>query len=104
MICHPLRLWERVVIVLGRAYFPEQAKIWGNSEPRGWKRPFVVAEKHAAWGAELAAQAGATPLTVAIIKRHQELPHTAPTELVSEQQALLEDCLLHQLQIFDEES
>ena len=70
--CHPLRLWERVEVVLGKAFFPAAVKGWGTGSPSGWKRAFVVAEQHPAWGADLAQQAGATPLAVALIRRHQE--------------------------------
>jgi hypothetical protein len=73
----PLRLWERVLIVLGKAIFPAQARRWGNrptpvAEIRGWKRAFVVAEQHPAWSVELAAEAGASPRTVALIGHHQD--------------------------------
>ena len=78
----PLRLWERVLIVLARAIFPAQSRRWGNlSIPavglRGWRRAFIVAEQHPAWGAALAAEAGASPRTVALIRQHQEPPSSA---------------------------
>jgi putative nucleotidyltransferase with HDIG domain len=91
-----LRLWERVAIVLGKALLSAQVRRWGQGAPRGWKRPFVIAEQHAAWGAEMAARCGATPLTVTIIRRHQDAlrpPWSRP-----------EDALLYQLQIVDDES
>lgn len=69
---HPLRIWERVEIVLTKALLPEKVKKWGQGEPRGWRRPFVVAEQHAQWGAQLAEQAGASPLVVNLIRWHQE--------------------------------
>ena len=67
----PLRLWERVVIVLGQIFFPSRVAAWGDSHPQGWRRPFVVAEQHPAWGGELASKAGASPKTVALIRYHQ---------------------------------
>jgi hypothetical protein len=90
---HPLRIWERVVVVIGQNLSPRQTELWSRAEPRGWKRPFVVARRHAAWGAELAAAGGASPLTVELIRRHHDpanegLLHPA-------------DRLLQQLQIFD---
>ncbi len=93
---HPLRLWERVVIVLGKALFPRQVKHWGQGEPQGWKRPFVIAEQHPAWGAEMSARAGANSTTTALIRRHQD-------PLLSKQ-LTLEDQLLTQLQLLDDES
>jgi len=70
---HPLHIWERVVIVLGKAFFPGQVRRWGQGEPTGWRRPFVVAEQHPAWGADMAAEAGASPTTATLIRHHQDL-------------------------------
>ena len=92
----PLRPWERVWIVLGKALFSNRVKRWGKGEPRGWRRPFVIAEQHPAWGAEMAAQAGASPLAVALIQRHQE-------PLLNKHETL-EDWLLSRLQLLDNEN
>jgi hypothetical protein len=77
----PIRLWERVLIVFGKAIFPAQSRRWGNSSVeqagrQGWRRVFVVAEQHPAWGAALAAEAGASPRTVVLIRLHQDPPST----------------------------
>lgn len=77
--CSPLRLWERVWIVLARLVFPVRSRHWGTSTPdrdryRFWRRAFVVAEQHPAWGAALAAQAGASPRTATLIRLHQDPP------------------------------
>jgi hypothetical protein len=102
-IRHPLRLWERVVIVLGKTWFPERIKAWGRAAPYGWRRSFVVAEQHPAWGAELAAQAGASPMAATLIRRHQDvLDPDAMTSLG--ERASLEDRLLSRLQSLDNES
>lgn len=108
---YPLRLWERIVIVLGKAFFPQQVHHWGLQSPGGWKQPFVVAAQHPAWGAEMAAQAGASPLAVALVRRHQdqlgpvlEGADTAGAESATEDQnerVLL--MLLRLLQRYDEE-
>jgi hypothetical protein len=85
----PLRLWERILIVLARAVFPAQSRRWGNLPAeglRGWRRAFIVAELHPAWGAALAAEAGASPRLVALIRLHQEVP---PTEADPETRRLL---------------
>ena len=71
-IRHPLRLWERVVIVLGKRFFPYQAQKWGGVEHRGWARPFKVASTHPAWGAELAQRVGVSPEAVRLIQEHQK--------------------------------
>ena len=70
----PPRLWERVLVVLGEHFFPALADRWGQGEPRGLRRGFVIRRRHAEWGAELAAQAGASPRTVTLIRRHHSPP------------------------------
>ncbi len=93
---YPLRIWERMLIVVVKAFLPRQASRWGRAEARGWKRAFAVAEQHPAWGAELAAQAGANPTTILLIRRHQD---TRPVSSRS-----FGDQLLIQLQLADDES
>jgi hypothetical protein len=95
---YPQRLWERMLIVISKAILPESSRQWGQGAPRGWRKPFVVAEQHPAWGADLAAQAGASPLAVALIRRHQSLLTKAePPGALS-----LEDQLLYKLQFLDD--
>lgn len=91
-----LNIWERVVIVLARVFMPEKVKHWGIGEPTGWRKPFVVAEQHPAWGADIAAAHGASSLTVSLIRRHQEV--------ISGPVFSLEDRLLIQLQAADDTS
>lgn len=98
--CYPLHVWERVVIVLVRAFFPSKAGQWGKGDIPGnprrypaWRRPFVVAEQHPAWGADMALKAGASSLTAALIRRHQNL---FISKVVNQ-----EDQLLLQLQAAD---
>ena len=93
---HPLRLHERVMVVLAKTLFPERVKRWGQGDPSGWRRPFVVAEQHPAWGAEMVTQAGASPLVAALVYRHQE---NLQGEVVNR-----EDRLLYRLQLLDNES
>jgi hypothetical protein len=69
---HPLRLFDRVVIVLARRMFPRRFRDWSKGEPRGLRRPFVVAENHPEWGAALAREAGTAERAVELIRRHQE--------------------------------
>ena len=67
----PLKLAERVIIVLGKALFPEQVKDWGSGDPIGWRRAFVIAEQHPEWGAQMATEVGTSPLAVELIRFHQ---------------------------------
>jgi predicted HD phosphohydrolase len=71
-ILYPLSTIDRVMIVMGKHFFRRAAQRWGEGTPSGMRRPFVVAERHAEWGADLAAQADATSRTVELIRRHQE--------------------------------
>lgn len=102
--CYTLSLWERVLIVLSKALFPKRIEEWGTlpmSENEahpdggqfGWKRAFVIAEQHPRWGAELAADAGCSTLTVSLIRRHQDTLHSRPETI--------EDRLLSRLQSAD---
>ncbi len=70
----PLAVWEKVAIVLGFKLARERAAAWGSPLDDGawWKRPFVVAMQHPAWGAEMVSAAGGSPLTVTLIYRHQD--------------------------------
>ena len=85
----PPRLWERVLIVLGKAFLPHQVKAWEAGPPTGrsrWKKTFAIAAQHPMWGAEIATEAGTSPLTTALIRRHQEAlpgqPRTAEEQLL----------------------
>ncbi len=67
-------LWDRVIAVLTEHYLPRRAIRWSRGEPRGWRRGFVIRAQHAAWGAELAEQAGSSPRTVELIRAHHDPP------------------------------
>jgi len=69
---HRPRAWDRVLGTMAERLFPGRIERWGTGEPRGWRRPFAIRAQHAAWGAEMAAAAGSSPLTVVLIRRHQE--------------------------------
>lgn len=67
----PINLFERVEAVLVRWLVPGLYARWAQAEPLGWRKPFVTATQHPAWGAALAGQAGAPLLVVNLIRRHQ---------------------------------
>lgn len=96
--CSPLSIWERSLIVIAKALLPHRFARWGAGKPEGWRRPFVVAEQHPAWGAEMAAAAGAPPLAVSLIRRHAEKIPSSKLPLNCEDQ------LLELLQRVDNES
>jgi hypothetical protein len=93
-ILYPLSPLERAVIVLGKKFFPRLASRWGKGTRQDFRRPFVVAERHAEWGADLAARAGASTMTVNLIRRHQDA--------LLENSISLEDHLLSALQRADD--
>lgn len=74
---HPLRRWERAVIVLAKSLFPAWVERLGRGEPRGWRRPFVIAEQHPRWGAEMVAEVGGSPKLIKLIAAHQNEPEAA---------------------------
>ena len=92
----PLSIFDRIVIVLGSHHFRRTTQRWAEGTPHGWRLPFVVAEHHAEWGADLACQAGAPPMTVELIRRHHDLPVLNPESPTEH--------LLAALQVADDES
>lgn len=65
--------WDRPVVVLGQALLPARSAQWASGDKNGWHRPFVVKKYHPDWGATAAASKGSSPLTAALIKRHEQL-------------------------------
>jgi predicted HD phosphohydrolase len=66
------RLWHRVVAVLMRAISTDLLGRIGQDQPGSWRHPFFVLKHHAIIGADLAAQAGCSPQTVALILHHED--------------------------------
>ena len=93
---------ERTMVVLFKAANPGQARKWGSLAPDaweglpGWRKPFIVAEQHAEWGAEMARQAGVSSLTETLIREHHHLTSLGPGDE--------KDNLLHKLWVVDNDS
>ncbi len=68
---------ERAVVVVAQVIMPRTVQHWGAIPAGGWealprwRKAFVVTRQHAEWGAQLAHQAGVSPLAEALIRRHQ---------------------------------
>lgn len=98
----PLRLWERVWVVIASTLAPAQVQHWGSQPILAgkplpfWQRSLAVACQHSEWGARLAEEAGVSPLAAALIRRHQQKIHSANSSL--------EDILLLRLQAVDDEN
>ena len=84
---HPLRARERSLVVVTNRIFPNQVLKWGQDEPYGWRKPFVVALQHPEWGAALVQQEGGSETLVTLIRYHQE---HAPPCIRKDVQELLE--------------
>ncbi len=93
---------ERTMVVLVKAVHPDQAARWGNPDKEAWedlprwRKPFVVTEQHAGWGAEMARLAGVSSLTETLIRAHHH-----PNQQVSGDE---ENSLLHKLWVVDNDS
>ncbi|HEY67366.1 MAG: hypothetical protein DRI79_06040 [Chloroflexi bacterium] len=75
-----LPAWQRAVIVLLEHFAPRLLARLSRGEPRGWRRPFVIYARHSEVGARWAQEAGCSPLTVALIRRHQDRLASCQTE------------------------
>ncbi len=88
-----LRLWERIFIVLVSWLAPGRVQRWGEGQLTSWRRPFIIAVRHPAWGAEIIRQTGGSGELVTLVLRHQEdLPPDPAKEI---------DRLLYRLQEAD---
>jgi putative nucleotidyltransferase with HDIG domain len=93
---------ERTMVVLVKAVMPDQAQRlgclpldgWDNLP--GWQKAFIVAAQHADWGADLAREAGVSPLVENLIRKHHD-----PT---GQDPEILENSLLRKLRLVDNES
>jgi putative nucleotidyltransferase with HDIG domain len=93
---------ERALVVLIKTLMPGKAQHWGSLPPNGWygmpawRKAFIVVEHHAEWGAEMAREAGVSPLTESLIRKHH-VPSCEETEIA-------ENSLLRKLWLVDNES
>jgi len=86
----PISIFDRIIIVVGNFLFRKAARRWAEGTPHGWHLPFVVAEQHAGWGADLVIQTGASPLTVELIRRHHDCPMQNPNSPAEHLLAILQ--------------
>jgi hypothetical protein len=64
--------WDRPLVVLLQGLVPGWSARLASGNVGSWKRPFVVKEQHAEWGADAAKKAGCSATTVVLIQRHQD--------------------------------
>ncbi len=82
----PLLWWHRPLVVLVGALWPNLAYRIGQENGRGWRQAFSVKYNHPNWGAQEAERAGSPPLTVNLIRRHQD---PLPEQLFEDEDQLL---------------
>jgi hypothetical protein len=87
-----LPAWQRGMFVLAERFAPGVLHHAMRDHDRNWQRPVADYARHAEIGARWAEEAGCSPLTVALILRHEERLETCQTE---------EDRLLATLQAAD---
>jgi len=95
--------WQRAFIVLLERFAPRLLAYLSRGEPqdqalnplKGWRHTFVVHAHHPEIGARRAREAGCSPLTVTLIRRHQDRISCCQTE---------EDHLLALLQMADNQN
>ena len=80
----PMRAWERSLIVITNRIFPNQVLKWGQGKPHGWRKPFVVAHQHPAWGAAEVRQEDGSETLVTLIHYHQAYALASMDEDVQE--------------------
>jgi HD domain len=99
---YPMSSLERAMVVVVKVLLPRQAHSWGQHRSSewdnlpSWRKAFIVTEHHAAWGAEIARQAGVSHLAENLIRQHDR-PHSQGAD--SE-----ETILLQKLWLVDNES
>ncbi len=92
-----ISIFHRILAVLGKRFFPRRFEQWGQGEPTGWRKAFVVSVQHPAWGAEFFDAHADNKQASDLIRYHQDSVATTP--LTDTQKELLQ-----QLQIADDAS
>jgi hypothetical protein len=65
-------LWVRPLVVVLRAFAPGALDALARAPRPWWRRPFYHAARHAAIGADLAAEAGLNSRTMLLIRMHHD--------------------------------
>jgi putative nucleotidyltransferase with HDIG domain len=73
----PLCPLERTMVVLANLFAPDRVVHWGEGDPRGWRKSFVVAIQHPHWGSEMVREYGSSELLAYLIREHQRDPSPA---------------------------
>jgi putative nucleotidyltransferase with HDIG domain len=68
----PVRLPQRVALVLAEAVAPWLLRGVEDAEPGDWRYPMSIAMRHAARGADMLRSAGAPERVVELVRRHHD--------------------------------
>lgn len=70
----PLSVYGKSIAVLARKLAPPLYHYGSRRDPARavWARPFIVAEQHPAWGAEILRETGGTTRAVWLVEHHQD--------------------------------
>lgn len=94
-IHRPLRLWERVFVVLATSLAPDWAAGWADEHGHALRSALAVSRNHPQWGAEMLAAVGASQRLIELVRRHQDHPAEPTSDT---------DHLLRRLQQADNQS
>ena len=92
---YQISILDRVWPVVIKKIWPSKYHQWGADEDVRWKRPFIIKQQHAKWGADMVRAVGGSEEAIALIRRHQD-----PIEKIESE----EDALLQKLQWADNQS
>lgn len=85
-----IRLWHRVLVVILTAFWPAAVPKLASADPQSWRYPFFLHLHHPALGAQLATAAGCDPLTIELIRYHQDKLTRAPANIFEQLLAALQ--------------
>ena len=68
---HRPALWERVIAVLAGPFIGERWQAWADDPAPGWRKAFIIAAAHPAWGADMVRKAGGSERLQRLVHYHQ---------------------------------
>ncbi len=70
---YKLALWQKTVGVLVEALAPKLYRGFKEEEKiRFWRAPFIVRQRHAAWGGQILRACGSEPAVIWLVEHHQD--------------------------------
>jgi len=70
---YQLALWQKTIGVLVEAFAPKFCREIKHEEKiRFWRAPFIVRQRHAAWGGEILRDCGSDAAIIWLVEHHQD--------------------------------